>query len=125
VIYLDTHVVAWLAAGETGRLSRRAQKLVNEEDLFISPVVLLELEFLREIGRLKVSAEVLVELLAAELGLVLCDRNHADVVKASLRLKWTRDPFDRLIVAQAAVAGERLLTKDETILAHYPKALWE
>jgi PIN domain nuclease of toxin-antitoxin system len=37
---------------------------------------------------------------------------------------WTRDPFDRLITAQAAVGSDVLITKDATITANYPRAVW-
>jgi len=39
-------------------------------------------------------------------------------------LSWTRDAFDRLIVAQAALDRAALVTRDRLILKHYPKALW-
>ncbi|HLK10954.1 MAG TPA: hypothetical protein VKW76_06200 [Candidatus Binatia bacterium] len=42
LIYLDTHVVAWLYAGRVDLLSARAIQLVNDEDLRISPAVVLE-----------------------------------------------------------------------------------
>jgi PIN domain nuclease of toxin-antitoxin system len=125
VIYLDTHVVVWLAAGEVNRLSPLAQKLINREDLLISPIVLLELEYLHEIGRVRVPAQKLFELLSRDVGLALCKQDFAEIVKTALRQKWTRDPFDRLIVANASIANERLLTKDERILSSYQKALWE
>ncbi len=38
---------------------------------------------------------------------------------------WTRDLYDRMIVAHAAVRNLPLLTKDDTILAHYRKAFWD
>jgi PIN domain nuclease of toxin-antitoxin system len=46
------------------------------------------------------------------------------VIDAAVQMKWTRDPFDRLITAQAAVYKNILLTKDETIRKNYLKALW-
>ena len=125
MIYLDTHVVVWLAAGEVNRLSPLAQQFINAEDLLISPIVLLELEHLHEIGRVRVSAQKLFELLSGEIGLALCKQDFADVVNTALRQKWTRDPFDRLIVAQASVANERLLSKDERVLSGYQKAVWD
>jgi PIN domain nuclease of toxin-antitoxin system len=125
VIYLDTHVAVWLAAGEGNRLSRRAQKLVNTEPLAISPAVLLEIEFLKEIGRVRASAEEMFGVLSEETGLSLCREEFANVVKRSLREKWTRVPFDQLIVSQAALAGEQLLSKYQNILIHYAKAFWD
>jgi PIN domain nuclease of toxin-antitoxin system len=40
------------------------------------------------------------------------------------RVQWTRDPFDRLIVAQALLHDAPLITKDEHIRRHYAGALW-
>ena len=38
--------------------------------------------------------------------------------------KWVRDPFDRLIVAQAIANEAPLVTKDEKIRRHYRRAVW-
>jgi PIN domain nuclease of toxin-antitoxin system len=38
--------------------------------------------------------------------------------------KWVRDPFDRLIVAQASANDAPLITKDEKIRRHYKRAIW-
>ena len=43
LIYLDSHVVAWLYAGQVELLSRRARALVEAEDLRVSPLVTLEI----------------------------------------------------------------------------------
>lgn len=40
-------------------------------------------------------------------------------------LTWTRDPFDRMIAAQAIVADAPLVTADRTILANLPLAVWD
>ena len=41
-----------------------------------------------------------------------------------MRQSWTGDPFDRIIVAQAALRRASLITKDADIRAHYDRALW-
>jgi PIN domain nuclease of toxin-antitoxin system len=48
----------------------------------------------------------------------------AALVGHGLDLSWTRDPFDRLVVSQAALADSILITRDRLILEHYPKAVW-
>ena len=45
------------------------------------------------------------------------------LITQALREKWTRDPFDRLIVANAKAAGAPLITKDERIRKHYRRAI--
>ncbi len=125
LIYLDTHVVAWLYAGHLDRLTTKAIARINGDDeLRISPAVVLELEYLKEIGRLTVGGNAIVLGLSAQLGLRVCDLAFAAVIESSLDQSWTRDPFDRIIVGHAALARAPLLTKDQTIRRHYRKSVW-
>jgi len=125
MIYLDTHVVVWLYAGELERFPARACELIEGNELLISPIVLLELQYLREIGRLLVEPGVLFENLATTIQLALCDHPFAKIISESLIQTWTRDPFDRIITAQARVSDCYLLTKDAVILNNYTKAVWD
>ena len=52
-MYLDTHVVVWLYQKDVKRISAVARKLIETEDLLISPAVLLEMEYLFEIGKIR------------------------------------------------------------------------
>lgn len=124
LIYLDTHVVAWLYAGRVDLLSGRAAKLIESEELRICPMVTLELEYLREIGRLAVGGNTVVQSLSTQLGLEVCELAFTAVIESALDQRWTRDPFDRLIVGHAALAAIPLLTKDEDIRRHYRHARW-
>jgi len=47
------------------------------------------------------------------------------VAEHSLSETWTRDPFDRLIVANAKARNAWLITKDSRIASHYPGAVWD
>lgn len=124
MIYLDTNAVVWLA-GAPEQLSERARAAINAADeLFVSPMVRLELTYLFEIGRLAQPAEVVLDHLGGVLPLRECSRLFSAVVGAARDLAWTRDPFDRLITAQASLGDDTLLTRDATILAHYPHATW-
>lgn len=125
MIYLDTHVVAWLYAGRTELLSRLARSLIEGNDLLVSPMVGLELQYLFEIERISVEPREILDALARELLLKECDLPFGDVVGASLGESWTRDPFDRLIVGQANLRQAPLLSKDETIRANYSDAVWD
>ena len=125
MIYLDTHVVVWLAAGENDRFTSGVRNILNREELFISPAVMLEIQFLKETGRVSASPVRIFEYLAERIGLAVCKRPFQDVVAAALGQSWTRDPFDRLIAAQAILAKEKLLTKDSKMLMHCPNAVWK
>ena len=125
IAYLDTNVVVWLAQGSHDRISNRAQALLEEAELLISPMVLLELEYLFEVQRIKFPAQDLLSKLEYEVGLRVCDLPFARIAKAALSEKWTRDPFDRVIVSNAKANGlSTLVSPDGEILGNYPKTVW-
>ena len=123
-MYLDTHVVVWLYAGELARFPASATHLLEENDLLISPAVLLELQFLKEIKRITTDPMLIIQTLEETLGLQLCPLEFSKVVIAALSQSWTRDPFDRMIAAQASVRNELLLTKDRLIRNNCSVACW-
>jgi PIN domain nuclease of toxin-antitoxin system len=124
VVHLDTHVIIWLYEGRVERLGKEARRAIESSNPVASPAAVLELEFLHEIGRLKPSATKVMTALAAEIGLQICDMTFRTVVDRALHETWGRDPFDRLIVANAKAASAPLATKDERILQNYARALW-
>lgn len=124
VVYLDTHVLAWIWLGHTTKLGRDARKALDHDDLVAPGAALLELQMLHEIGRLRPSASNLVSRLATEVGLRVCDLPFRTIADYALSEGWTRDPFDRLIVANAKAANAPLVTRDERIAEHYSRVIW-
>jgi PIN domain nuclease of toxin-antitoxin system len=124
VTYLDTHVAAWLYGGHSSNLSKTALREISNESLRISPMVLLELQLLFETRRAKDPASTVAERLARDLGVTVCDHPFQLVAASAMEVNWTRDPFDRLIVAHAAANDAPLLTKDEKMRRHYKRAIW-
>lgn len=124
MIYLDTHIVVWLYLKDQSKFSPQSQALLNQGELYISPIVQLELQYLHEIGRLTIFGTEIVTHLAQQIDLKLCEKSFAAIVSRSLSETWTRDPFDRLIVANAALHNDLLITKDANILNHYSLARW-
>ncbi len=126
MIHLDTHVAVWLYAGEHDRIPSDLRSRLEAEPIAVSPMVRLELAFLNEIGRLAhLPAQVLDEL-HRSLGVTADATPFVDVISlaATARLDFTRDPFDRIIAAQAMAARATLATKDATLLAHVEAAVW-
>jgi PIN domain nuclease of toxin-antitoxin system len=127
IAYLDTNVVVWLAQGDLKRISRKAQNSLAETttDILISPMVLIELEYLYEVARIRLSARDVLSKVEHEIGARVCDLPFATVANIMLDEKWTRDPFDRMIVAQAKANGlAHLISADDEIAAHYPRTIW-
>jgi len=54
----------------------------------------------------------------------VCDQRFDRVIEAAEAQDWTRDPFDRIIVAQAGLAAATLVTKDQPIRDRYAMAAW-
>jgi PIN domain nuclease of toxin-antitoxin system len=87
-------------------------------------MAVLELEVLFELRRVANDAAQMVADLKRQFGLTVTQTPFTDIVDAARTFAWTRDPFDRLIVANAMVDGARLITADETILANFKDAVW-
>jgi PIN domain nuclease of toxin-antitoxin system len=124
MIYLDTHVLLWLYEGLLMKLPKAARQAIDENDLLISPIVRLELQYLHEIKRSTKPAGTILADLGAQIGVSVCDLPFDQVVRKASEFSWTRDPFDRLIVAQSFCRNSRLLTKDRGIRKHAPLAFW-
>jgi|SRR5215831_9214124 len=124
MIYLDTHVVVWLYAGLTTRVRPAARHLLNASDLSISPMVFLELQYLYETGRTTERGATVVQDLSHRIGLRVYEEPFQHIIAPAIQQTWTRDPFDRIIVAQAALHQATLVTKDRAMRKPYPHAFW-
>jgi PIN domain nuclease of toxin-antitoxin system len=124
LIYLDTHIVVWLYAGLLEKFSQSVKAFLNENEILISPIVRLELQYLYEIDRVKESSNVIVADLSDRIGIKVCQKDFNAVVSQAMKYSWTRDPFDRVIVAQAELNDNILISKDNNILEHYAHARW-
>lgn len=123
-LHIDTHVAAWLFAGATQRLGPALPTMASNR-LKISPMVVLELGYLHQIGRLTVPANDIVADLRLRCDVTVATVSWTEAVSAALPLSFTRDPFDRLILATAMIAGVKLVTADKVMLQHAPSAVWK
>ena len=124
MIDLDTHVVVWLYSDMLSRLSLSVHDLLGAERIYISPMVTLELQYRYETGRTTETGVVVVQDLAQRTGLRIHEDPMPQVISQALEQTWTRDPFDRMIVGQAALRESVLITKDRAIHDYYPQAFW-
>jgi len=121
---LDTHVLLW-AASSPGQLSRKTRRLLDDpaNALVFSPVSLWEVAIKRSLARDDFQVD------PRELRRGLVDNGYGELPVTSahaLALEdlpvLHKDPFDRMLVAQARVEGLSLLTSDERVL-QYPGAI--
>jgi len=114
VILLDTNALLWLHRGHprSRPLTRSAARL------YLSPATVLELQILVEVGRMRLKPRATVSDLVKDDRWMLDDPPAARWFERALAASWTRDPFDRLIVAHAQLRGWRIATGDAAILQH-------
>ena len=118
-LLLDTHMLLWAAAG---RLPAKAERLVTDGGniLFFSPASMWEIVIKSGLGRddFSVDCDVLYrELLDHQYRELYVSSRHTLMVKSLPLLH--KDPFDRMLLAQATVEGCYLLTSDR-MLKEYP-----
>lgn len=116
-LLLDTHLLLW-AAGAPERLSTEARTLIEapDNDLLFSAASIWEIAIKRGLGRedFRVDPRALRRgLIENEYGELAVTGEHAILVGTLPALH--NDPFDRMLVAQAAVEGATLLTADERV----------
>jgi PIN domain nuclease of toxin-antitoxin system len=120
-LLIDTHLLLW-AAGQPDRLSEEAHNLLQDpaHDLSYSVASLWEITIKRGLGRadLRVEPRVLRRGLRDHgYGELPITADHALAVDMLPAIH--RDPFDRILVAQAMIEGITLLTGDP-LVASYP-----
>lgn len=85
----------------------------------VSPVSFLEIQFLAEIGRLSVRNPEFTNAVMDDTRFIVDEVPLATLVRHALRLDWTRDPFDRLLVAHSSARRVAFCTLDSSIRDHY------
>lgn len=127
-VLLDTQVLLfWQGAPE--RLSRRAHKLISDgrQKLLWSVASSWELSIKVALGKLRlpepIGTYVTSRLAANSIGLLAIELHHAHRVAELPQVH--RDPFDRLLIAQAEIEGIPVLTADAKVFGRYGvEAIW-
>jgi PIN domain nuclease of toxin-antitoxin system len=119
----DTHAALWLLA-EDERLSASADRMLTDpsNEVLLSAAVVWEIAIKRSLDKLDVPdgfAGLLLEAGAVPLAISI---DHARAVRS---LPWHhRDPFDRLLVAQAALEDVVLISGDERLRSYDVRVAW-
>ena len=116
-LLLDTHIVLWWLLADK-QLPLLARKLVSDRGntIFVSAVSIWEIRLKESLGKLSVPADFELRLNAESFEALPLTAKHAH---AAGTLPWHhRDPFDRMLVAQAQVEKLQLLTADGVVGAY-------
>ncbi len=117
LLLLDTHVFLW-AVSDPDRLETQARNTIedNENPIFVSSVSVAEIEIKRNLGKLKIDAEY--DDLLGSLNAQWLDLDARQAASLRLLPNIHKDPFDRLLLAQAITNAMTLVTADRQILKY-------
>lgn len=122
-LLLDTHAALWFLAGDD-RLGENARRHITDtaNRVLLSAAVVWEVGIKRSLGKLVAPEEYLSLLLGAGVQALPVSLDHAAAVE---RLPWHhRDPFDRMLVAQASLEGAALVSRDEAMRPYGVTLIW-
>jgi len=115
-ILLDTHVLLWWL-GASGRLSKKTRRTITEcASVYVSAATVWEIAIKRALGKLEIP-DNLEETLAAN-SFVPLPISVSHAIAAGRLPRHHDDPFDRMLVAQAALESLTLLTADARLKAY-------
>jgi PIN domain nuclease of toxin-antitoxin system len=119
----DTHAALWLL-GEDKRLSSRADELLTDatNEVLLSAAVVWEVAIKQSLGKLEAPDGFARQLLDGGAVPLPVSTDHAQAVRS---LPWHhRDPFDRLLVAQASLGDAVVISNDERLRSYGVQTAW-
>jgi len=123
-LLLDTNVVVWLLTGDREAVSQVAtEALLNEENsISVSAVSYWEIAIKRSNGKLEIEADWARALGRLDFDPLVITSEHAAKVES---LPWIhRDPFDRLLIAQAMMENHHIVAADRDIPGYDVEVVW-
>lgn len=121
-LLLDTHAALWWLAGD--RIGEDAARQLQDHtnQLVLSAVVVWEVAVKRSLGKLHSPPDFAAQVLGAGAQALPVTVEHATAVET---LPWHhRDPFDRMLVAQASVEGAAIVSRDEALRPYGVRLVW-
>jgi PIN domain nuclease of toxin-antitoxin system len=122
-LLLDTHTALWFLEGDR-RLSATARSLIEDQatERWISAAAVWEVAIKRSTGKLDAPADFHDRMSRQGVrGLPVIDAHAAAVGELPM---YHRDPFDRLMVAQAIAEGMAILSADKILHSYDVQVLW-
>lgn len=107
---LDTHVLIWALNGDTRLLDTHARLIENGSNCYVSIASLWEIAIKQSLGKLDVRDDIVGALFEADIELLPISISAVHAVRTLPH--HHRDPFDRMLIAQAMTENLAMLTVD-------------
>jgi len=112
-LLLDTHIALWGIAADPTLGDDFLNRLRDDPDIFLSPVTLWEITINQAAGKLAGPPDLAERV--RDMGFRELPVSHAHAIAAGRLPVHHRDPFDRMLIAQARTDGLTLVTRDAEI----------
>ncbi|MGN9763775.1 type II toxin-antitoxin system VapC family toxin [Micromonospora sp. SD12] len=112
-LLLDTHVALWAITGDATLGTEFLDQLRHDPDISLSPVSLWEITIKQSVGKLAGPPDLAERV--RDMGFRELPVTHAHAIAAGRLPPHHRDPFDRMLVAQAITENLTLATRDASI----------
>jgi len=126
-VLLDTHVVLWYMMGDS-RLNEKARRIIDaKSELFFSITSLWEISIKLNIGKLQLTAsfdEILTRLAFIKVEILPISVEDTQTYVSLPRMPEHRDPFDRILVAQAINKSLAVISADHAFDAYPIQRVW-
>jgi PIN domain nuclease of toxin-antitoxin system len=122
-LLLDTHAALWWLTGDE-RFGREAERQLIDDtnQILLSAAVVWEVAIKRSLGKLQAPEDFAPMLLGAGIQALAVSLEHAGSVE---HLPWHhRDPFDRMLVAQASIEKAAVVSRDEALRPYGVTLIW-
>ena len=122
-LLLDTHAALWWLHDDERLGEEAARQLTDDSNQkLLSAAVVWEVAIKRSLGKLKAPEGFAAAMLSGGAQAIPVTVDHAAAVE---RLPWHhRDPFDRVLIAQAAIEGATLVSRDQALATYGVPVIW-
>jgi PIN domain nuclease of toxin-antitoxin system len=115
-LLIDTHVLLWSLA-TPAKLSPAARRLIDKSEVYVSAASIWEISIKAALGKLAASSSDVLAAVAPT-GFLLLPISGEHAARVADLASHHRDPFDRLLMAQALSEPMHLLSNDEALRAY-------
>lgn len=122
-LLLDTHAALWWL-GDDDRFGAEAARQLDDDTnhVLLSAAVVWEVAIKRALGKLRAPTDMVLVMLGAGVQPLPIKLEHAAAVEALPT--HHRDPFDRMLIAQATVEDATIVSRDEVLRQYDVETIW-
>ena len=113
---VDTHILLWVLSADSRLADHHRDIFLAGEDVIVSAVSVAEIAIKRSLGKITFTGDI-VDILRSN-GIPILSINELHAARLEHLPHHHRDPFDRLLIAQAQIEGLTLVTADRHFSAY-------